>query len=180
MNYFFHELFFFMKYIRSITVTTSLFMAFFQGFSQQTTSKSFDLLLKSMVKGTTPTISVQELKNKTTSPILLDAREKKEFDVSHLKGAKWVGYDTFSLETVKNLPKDTPIVVYCSIGVRSEKIGDKLREAGFTHVQNLYGSIFEWVNQGNPVYDNQNKPTKKVHAYNKMWGIWLSKGEKVY
>ncbi|MFN3588598.1 MAG: rhodanese-like domain-containing protein [Spirosomataceae bacterium] len=169
-----------MKYIRKVTVTISLFMAFFSGFAQQTGSKSFDLLLKSMVKGTTPLITVQELKNKATSPVLLDAREKKEFDVSHLKGAKWVGYDTFSLEAVKNLPKDSPIVVYCSIGVRSEKIGDKLRGAGFTNVQNLYGSIFEWVNQGNPVYDNQNKPTKKVHAYNKMWGMWLSKGEKVY
>ncbi|MFN3784500.1 MAG: rhodanese-like domain-containing protein [Spirosomataceae bacterium] len=169
-----------MKYLREVILTIHLFMAFFSGFTQQTSSKSFDFVLKSMVKGTTPIITVQELKNKANSPVLLDAREKKEFDVSHLKGAKWVGYDTFSLEAVKNIPKDAPIVVYCSIGVRSEKIGDKLRGAGFTNVQNLYGSIFEWVNQGNPVYDNQNKPTKKVHAYNKMWGMWLSKGEKVY
>jgi len=110
----------------------------------------------------------------------LDARELEEFEVSHLRNARYVGFNNFSLEVIKDIPKTTPIVVYCSIGVRSEKIGEKLLAAGYTNVKNCYGSIFEWVNQGNEIVDMQNQPTKKIHAYNKKWGVWVNKGEKVY
>lgn len=136
-----------------------------------------------MLKKDVPLITVPQLANELKKPnqlVLLDAREKKEFEVSHLKSARWVGFETFTLDAIKQLPKDTPIVIYCSIGVRSEKVGEKLKSAGYQNVRNLYGSIFEWVNQGNTVYDLAEKPTPKVHAYDKKWGIWLTKGEKVY
>ena len=100
--------------------------------------------------------------------------------MSHLKGAKWVGYDSFDMSTVKGIPKDQPIVVYCSIGARSQEIGKKLKLNGYSEVYNLYGGIFHWVNENNPVFHLDSIPTNKVHAYNKMWGIWLNKGEKVY
>jgi len=58
-------------------------------------------------------------------------------------------------------------------------VSEKLLSAGYQHVSNLYGGIFEWVNQGNPLY-NENGPTSKVHAYSRTWGVWLNKGEKVY
>ena len=86
------------------------------------------------------------------------------------------------LENVADLDKKTPIVVYCSVGYRSEKVGEKLKAAGFLNVKNLYGSIFEWVNEGNPVVGNDNKATAKVHTYNKTWSRWVDKKniEKVY
>lgn len=143
-------------------------------------SKSFDVLLKGLIKKTVPIIKVQELKSKSTEVFLLDARELVEFEVSHLKNARYVGFNNFSLESINDIPKTAPIVVYCSIGVRSEKVGEKLLAAGYTNVKNCYGSIFEWVNQGNEVVDMQNKPTQKIHAYNKKWGMWVKKGEKVY
>jgi rhodanese-related sulfurtransferase len=46
--------------------------------------------------------------------------------------------------------------VYCSIGKRSDEITKMLGEAGFTNARNLYGGIFEWVNQGHPVFNSQN------------------------
>lgn len=147
----------------------------------QVESGAFNLLLKSMLKESIPTITVEELAQKDLSKItLLDAREKVEYNVSHLKNARWVGYDDFDMDRVKGIPKDANIVIYCSIGVRSEKIGERLKEAGYQNIQNLYGSIFEWVNEGHTVYGPDGKPTNKVHAYNKKWGIWLKKGEKVY
>ncbi len=146
----------------------------------QVESKSFEILLKSMLKNTIPKISVKELIPRIDQVVLLDAREPQEYEVSHLKNAKYIGFNLFNISTLEDLPKNSEIVVYCSIGVRSEKIGEKLKAAGFTNVKNLYGSIFEWVNQGNQVFDTQNLPTKKVHAFNKKWGIWLNKGEKVY
>ncbi len=120
----------------------------------------------------------EELQN-LEDAIVLDTREKEEFEVSHLKDARWVGYDTFSMESVKNFSKNQPVVVYCSIGARSQNIGKKLHEAGFEKVYNLYGGIFHWVNEGYPVFRNASK-TEKVHGYSRTWGIWLNKGEKVY
>ena len=72
------------------------------------------------------------------------------------------------------------VIVYCSIGKRSEDVTLKLKKAGYTNVKNLYGGIFEWVNQGHPVYNNNNIVTDSVHAYGNFWGKWLDKGVKVY
>lgn len=111
--------------------------------------------------------------------VLLDTREKEEFEVSHIKGARWVGYETFSLASVKDIPKSEPIVVYCSVGARSQDIGKKLKAAGYKNVYNLYGGIFHWVNENQPVFSGQ-KSTNRIHTYNRVWSIWVNKGEKVY
>lgn len=147
--------------------------------NSQVKSKAFDSLLNVMVTKSVPKVGCEDLK-KMKNVILLDTREKREYEVSHLQNARWVGFEKFDLKNVSNIPKDANIVVYCSIGVRSGKIGEKLMQAGFKNVHNFYGSIFEWVNQGNPVYDMAGKPTNKIHGYNWKWGIWCDKGEKVY
>lgn len=145
----------------------------------QTSSKSYDVMLEAMYKKTVPLVSVAELK-KMPDAVLLDTRSKAEFEVSHLPHAQWVGYDDFDLNRVKKVPKNANVVLYCSVGYRSEKVGEKLLAAGYQHVHNLYGSLFEWVNQGNSVVDNQGNPTQRVHAYSRLWGVWLKRGEKVY
>ena len=162
--------------------TLLLFLMLFSWFkpNAQTNSKAYKVMLEGMYKHTVPTVSCSELKKEQHDVVLLDTRAKREYEVSHLPKARWVGYDEFDLKNIENLPKDTPIVVYCTVGVRSERIGEKLKAAGYRNVRNLYGSIFEWVNQDNPVVDNQGKPTQKVHAYSRTWGVWLNKGEKVY
>lgn len=122
-----------------------------------------------------------QLKNSNQSIKLLDAREASEYSISHLENAMFAGYDDFNLELIQDqLNTQDTIVVYCSIGVRSEQIGEKLLKAGYKHVFNLYGGIFEWVNNGQTVYDQHNKPTTRIHAYDRFWGRYLEKGEKVY
>lgn len=71
-------------------------------------------------------------------------------------------------------------MVYCSIGVRSEQIGEQLKQVGYSNIKNLYGGIFEWKNTGNTVVDSLDNPTEKVHAFTKTWGKLLRKGNKVY
>jgi rhodanese-related sulfurtransferase len=144
-----------------------------------TTSILYSAMLRGLLHGAVPFVSVAQLRQQPT-PVLLDTREAPEFAVSHLRGARLVGYDNFSLATVRDLPQSTPIVVYCSVGARSEKIGAQLKQAGFTNVRNLYGGIFEWVNEGQPVYTTANQPTTQVHAYAPSWGVWLQRGQKVY
>jgi len=110
---------------------------------------------------------------------LLDAREKEEFEVSHLKDAIFVGYSSLELSALENIDKNSTVVVYCSIGVRSEEVGEQLQKMGYQNVYNLYGGIFEWVNSSNSVYQD-GKPTNKVHAYDSYWGKFLKNAEKVY
>ena len=116
------------------------------------------------------------------SIVLLDAREIDEYEVSHLKNAVWVGNSDFDPDKVmQTVPKkEQAIVVYCSIGVRSEDIGEKLLELGYTNVKNLYGGIFEWKNKNGTVYNPKGVETDSVHAYNRLWGRLLKKGIKVY
>ena len=75
---------------------------------------------------------------------------------------------------VKDIPRDKKIVVYCSIGYRSEKIATRMIQAGFRNVSNLYGSIFEWANAGYEFRDLNGKPTKNVHTYNRKWSKWVT------
>jgi len=44
-----------------------------------------------------------------------------------------------------------------------------LVKAGYTNVSNLSGGIFEWVNQGSNVVDDNKRITLKVHAYGSFW-----------
>jgi rhodanese-related sulfurtransferase len=141
----------------------------------------FDKKVANMLSFSVKTVSPNAIKRQSDI-LILDARERSEYDVSHLPNAVFIGYNNFEKRVLDSIAKDRPIVVYCSIGYRSEKIGEKLQKQGFTKVYNLYGSIFEWVNQGNPVVDKNNQPTKKVHTYNKAWSRWIEEGkaEKIW
>jgi rhodanese-related sulfurtransferase len=154
--------------------------AFFSlvGYSQETLP---ELLNRHNTKGI-PYITVQELAMPKTKALILDAREIEEFEVSHIKDALFVGYTTFDLEkTTQQLHnKHQPIVVYCSLGIRSEIIADKLKKARFTNVFNLYGGIFEWKNNNFKVYNSEEKQTDSIHVFSKEWSKWLLKGKKVY
>lgn len=141
-------------------------------------------LLSKFNDGSIPYVSAEELKmlQSNTDFLLVDTRERKEFEVSNIEGAVYVGYNQFSIRQFTNFvtDKNQPIVVYCSLGIRSEDIGEKLKKAGYTNVKNLYGGIFEWKNKGFSVVDSDGNETEKVHAFSKQWSKWLLKGEKIY
>lgn len=143
---------------------------------------SLEKLLKKHNDNSVPYILVDELNKVKNEVVLLDAREKNEFEVSTISGAFLIGFDTFSIKNfTKNFPnKKAHYVVYCSLGIRSEIIGKKLSKAGYANVKNLYGGIFEWKNNNFPVIDSTGNETEKVHAFSKQWGKWLLKGEKIY
>lgn len=141
-------------------------------------SLAYKTLLDGLYDKTFPTVKAEQI-NDLSNYQVLDTREKEEFDVSHLSGAIWVGYDTFDLKNVGKLDRNLPVLVYCTVGARSQEIGKKLQEAGFIRVYNLYGGIIQWSNSEKPL-ESEGKPTKKVHTYTRIWGVWLNKGEKVY
>jgi len=146
----------------------------------QFTAHEFEKMALQMAEGTVPDISPQDLVAQKDSIILLDAREREEYEISHIPTAIWVGYDDFTLDRVAALSKNATIVTYCSVGYRSERIGEQLQQAGFENVSNLKGSIFQWMNEGYPVVNMKALETDEVHGFNKNWGKWVKKGKVVY
>jgi rhodanese-related sulfurtransferase len=123
---------------------------------------------------------IDNLHAKHVSYQLLDCRAAEEFAVSHLPNAQFADYGLFEADKLKGHSKSDTIIVYCSIGYRSERIGEKLQGAGYENVFNLFGGIFDWKNKGGMVLNSANSPTDSVHTYNKQWSRFLEKGIKVY
>jgi rhodanese-related sulfurtransferase len=167
--------------MRNLKITLLLFALVFSFFTKaqgKVENEKYNNMLKGLLEHNVTEVNVNEVD--VTSVLFLDARELVEYNVSHIKGAVWVGYDDFDLSRVKKINKTAKVVVYCSVGYRSEKVTQKLKAAGFTSVSNLYGGIFEWVNEDKSVVNVKNQNTQKVHAFDEKWGVWLLKGVKVY
>ena len=145
-------------------------------------SPAYRRMLQLLYKHTVPTVTPAALAQALATPdvpLLLDVRTPAEYGVSHLSGAQLVLYDSVATQEFPGVDRSRPVVVYCSVGARSERLGERLRSLGFQHVHNLYGGLFEWVNEGYPVVNAQG-PTQDVHPYSALWGTWLKRGRKVY
>ena len=138
----------------------------------QVIDSDFNNMLHSLLKHTVTEVNPNNFDLKSDL-VILDSREKEEYNVSHIPNAKWIGYETFNSENLNNIPKDSKIIVYCTVGYRSEKTAEKLIKLGYTNVSNLYGGIFEWIHSGKKVVNDS--ITKNVHTYNKEWSKWLNK-----
>lgn len=105
-------------------------------------------------------------------PLIIDARSGEEYAVSHIKSAQHIDADNLNLVELYRVALDTPMVVYCSVGYRSAIVSQKLSSAGYQNVFNLNGGIFQWANQGYPIFQNQHQ-VEVVHPYNFIWGKLL-------
>lgn len=138
------------------------------------------IFLRNFLRKDTPVISIDDAFAQKHNYIFLDARERNEFEISHIKSAAYVGFEDFNMMRLKNIKKDEQIIVYCSVGLRSDRITRKLIDAGYVNAKNLYGGIFEWLNKDFEIVDVQEMETKNIHPFNKKFGAWLNKGIKVY
>lgn len=115
--------------------------------------------------------------------VLLDTRTPAEYAVSHLSQAHWLDPNTQNLGAI-DWTSETPIVTYCSVGYRSARIADRLQAAGYTNIRNLEGSIFQWANEGRPLYRNSlnrdEQPVQQVHPYSAAWGRLLNRQYHAY
>lgn len=146
----------------------------------QIKNPEFKLLLDSLYQHNIPLISVEDFSKLDKQNLyLLDTREEKEFNVSHIKNARNTGYFWFDMRKIYDIPYNATLVLYCSVGIRSEKIAEKLISAGYKNVFNLYGGIFEWVNQGHPVYKQNGVQTSEIHTFDKAWSRWVERGTRV-
>jgi rhodanese-related sulfurtransferase len=105
-------------------------------------------------------------------PLLLDARTRVEYQVSHLRDAVSEDAARPSLRPLRGHAVGDPIVVYGSVGYRGARLAYWLGRQGFTNVRNLSGGIFQWANEDRPVF-RDNRPVAEVHPYDHRWGLLL-------
>lgn len=167
----------FMKYIilTVVLITIVLIGVFGLKWIRVLTASNYDQMLAALYSKTVPFIYPRkEEQIKDLSPyVILDTRSAEEYAISSLPNALWIGYPDMNKEVLKSLSKDQAILVYCSVGYRSERIGEQLLELGFTNVHNLYGGIFEWINQGHSVVNSKQERVDSVHGYAPSWGKWI-------
>lgn len=105
-------------------------------------------------------------------PLVLDTRQPDEYATSHLPGARHLAPDADPATALADVPRDRPVLVYCSVGWRSASVAQRMAAAGFTDVRNIEGSIFRWAIEGRPLVDAAGAPTERVHAFGPPWS-WL-------
>jgi rhodanese-related sulfurtransferase len=112
-------------------------------------------------------------------PIILDVREAKEFAVSHIQDAVRIDPDAELddvLQTIGPDLKGRAIIVYCSVGMRSTELADRIRAGlkgkGASRIANLSEGIFGWHNAKRPLVRGK-QATSYVHPYDALWGQLL-------
>jgi len=118
----------------------------------------------------TPTVRISKVN--LDSSLILDCRTKEEFSISHLPNAVWIDEDGSNIK-LDTINKENEIILYCSIGVRSEKVTLQFIKDGFINAQNLYGGIIEWHNNKMPMVNLQNDTTTQIHSYSFFWSLWV-------
>ena len=72
--------------------------------------------------------------------VIVDVREKEEYEEGHLPHAVLVPLSILDTEATK-LSKDQTLYVYCRSGQRSRTAVKKLKAMGYEHVYNVGGMI---------------------------------------
>lgn len=92
----------------------------------------------------------REMMQKNPKILLLDVRTPGEYRQVRLEGARLIPIDQL-LQRIGELPKDRPIIVYCTVGARSSQVFRYLAGQGYPEVYNLYGGLSAWQLRGLPV-----------------------------
>ncbi|HZR40023.1 MAG TPA: molybdopterin-synthase adenylyltransferase MoeB [Ktedonobacteraceae bacterium] len=81
--------------------------------------------------------------------VLVDVREKHEWNEGHIPGAVHVPRGFLELQIEEAIPdKSKPVVLYCAGGVRSLIAGRTLQQMGYENVISMAGGFGQWKNSG--------------------------------
>ena len=82
----------------------------------------------------------------TQHPRVIDVRPKDMYQCGHLAEAVDVPLPDLDDETAHDVigGLDTPVMVYCQVGVHSALAARELEDLGYTHVYDMLGGISAW------------------------------------
>jgi rhodanese-related sulfurtransferase len=71
-------------------------------------------------------------------------RTKVEWNLGHFTGAKHIPAGSMTAESLKGIPKNDAILVYCNTGQRARSAAEKIRSYGYKkvyYIENTYKSL---------------------------------------
>jgi len=130
--------------------------------------------LKGYYKGArkdVPEISVEEayrLLQEDDRIVLLDVREKEELALGYIKGAVSIPKGLLGEKARALLPeRDTPLIAYCTAGVRSLLAAKTLREMGYTHVLSMAEGFNGWKAAGYEIVSDSELTPDQLNRYSR-------------
>ena len=119
---------------------------------------------------------LQQLQQQGENVVLVDVRQLKEREVSIIPGA--IALEEFEANIEQYRDNEAKIIVYCTIGYRSGKYAQKLREKGIK-VFNLEGSLLAWSHIRGKLVDDTGF-TNRVHVFSPKWQLTANNYEPVW
>jgi molybdopterin/thiamine biosynthesis adenylyltransferase/rhodanese-related sulfurtransferase len=98
-------------------------------------------------------VTVQDVQSRiqNNGVVLIDVREKEEWDEGHLPGATFLPRGFLESRIEKTVPEhEKPVIVYCAGGTRSAYAAKTLQDLGYKDVVSMAGGYGEWKNAGLP------------------------------
>jgi rhodanese-related sulfurtransferase len=103
-------------------------------------------------------IEPHQLARMRPHPLVIDAREERDFLLGHIEGAIHVSRKALENKMSEIAPKlDTPIVIYCAVGTSCASAVEGLRQQGYQRVFSLKGGLQSWLEAGGLVESSQSR-----------------------
>lgn len=80
---------------------------------------------------------------KNNNYVVIDVREHLQYDQGHIQNSINIPFDEIK-NRISEIPKEKPIIIYCSKGMMSTKASKFLSIRGY-EVYNLYEGYDNWV-----------------------------------
>jgi|SRR5580700_11021209 rhodanese-related sulfurtransferase len=96
-----------------------------------------------------------ELKSKSSDVVIVDVREKDEWDEERIPDAIHLSRGTIELEIEEKVPDpNTIIICHCGGGGRTALAAESLQKMGYKNVHSMTGGFKAWKAAGLPVTHN--------------------------
>ena len=100
--------------------------------------------------------------------VLVDVREKHEWNEGHIPGALHVPRGYLELQVEEAVPdKEKTVVLYCAGGVRSLMAGTTLQQMGYKNVISMSGGFGAWKGNGFPFVQPRTMSEAQAKRYSR-------------
>ena len=96
--------------------------------------------------GIIPEIMPNEIRGRGDA-LLIDVREKDEWDLGHIEGAQLVSLSWLLAGNTPDIPKEKNVILYCQKGVRSMQAAQFLKAANFQNISSMFGGYEKWLEE---------------------------------
>jgi len=90
-------------------------------------------------------------KSKSGNAVIIDVRDKDEWDEGHIPGAIHMSRGTIELDIAEKVPDPNAMIIcHCGGGGRSALAAESLQKMGYKNVRNMAGGFKAWKAEGLP------------------------------